>query len=142
MTHDQSKNWGQSAFFRLALVPLALALPVSAPARAQDFAQPRTATCETWNAAKLPSDQPASPARASQLSLVFDYITAHDQEPPRDYYGGGINLTDGVEPGEIESWMDGYCAAYPRDNLEQAAAALVSDLSARWISSHSRQTGR
>jgi hypothetical protein len=73
---------------------------------------------------------------------VFDYIIAHDQEPPRDYYGGQINLTDGVEPGEIETWMDTYCATHPRDALAQAAAALVRDLSVRWVASHSRRDGR
>jgi hypothetical protein len=65
---------------RLALALTALAWPaamlsVSAPVRAQDLAQPvtpRVTTCETWNAAKPPPGQAASPARASQLSRVFD----------------------------------------------------------------------
>ena len=113
-----------------------LALLVSTPVRAQDLAQAatlRAATCETWNEAKPPSGQSASAARAFQLSLVFDYIVAHDREPDRDYYAGQIDLTDGVDAAEIAAWMDGYCAANPRDGLEQAAAALMRDLEARWI---------
>ena len=69
------------------------------------------------------------------MSLVFDYIAQHDREPDRDYYAGQIDLTDGVDAAEIAAWMDGYCAANPRDNFEQAAAALVRDLEARWIKS-------
>jgi len=112
---------------------IVLALLVCAPVRAQDAGQPaalRAATCETWNEAP-----PPSPARATQLSLVFDYIVAHDREPDRDYYAGQIDLTDGVDAAEIAAWMDGYCAANPHDGLEQAAAALVRDLEVRWIKS-------
>jgi hypothetical protein len=127
--------------FALALIALAspaVVLLVSAPVRAQGLAQPvtpRATTCETWNAAKPPPGQPPSPLRASQLSLVFDYITAHDREPDRDYYAGQIDLTEGVDAAEVATWMDGYCAANPRDGFEQAAAALVRDLSARWLTS-------
>jgi hypothetical protein len=128
--------------FALALTALAspaAVLSVSAPVRAQDIAgpvTPRATTCETWNAAKPPPGQPPSPLRASQLSLVFDYITAHDQEPDRDYYAGQIDLTEGVDAAEVATWMDGYCAANPGDGFEQAAAALVRDLSARWLTSN------
>ncbi|HWY63283.1 MAG TPA: hypothetical protein VNW15_15385 [Rhizomicrobium sp.] len=121
--------------FALAL----MALLVSASVRAQDIAQPvtpRATTCETWNAAKPPPGQAPSPIRASQLSLVFDYITAHDREPDRDYYAGQIDLTENVDAGEVATWMDSYCAANPRDGFEQMAAALVRDLSARWLNSN------
>ena len=125
---------------------MVLALLVSVPVRAQDLGQQpsalRAATCETWNEDKPPSGQPPSPARAAQLSLVFDYIVAHDREPDRDYYAGQIDLTDGVDATEIAAWMDGYCAVNPRDGMERAAAALVSDLSARWITSKQKQNGR
>ena len=115
------------------------ALLAAAPLHAQDLAaqpfDPRAATCQTWTAAK---PQPGAPS----LSWVMDFIAAHDREPERDYYGGGIDLTDGVDAGEITAWMNGYCAAHPRDSLAVAAAALVSDLSARWVASHARQDGR
>jgi hypothetical protein len=132
---------GSSVKFRLALALMALASPaavllVSAPVRAQDIAQiatPRAMTCETWNAAKPPPGQPPSAARASQLSRVFDTIIAHDREPERDYYAGQINLTESVDAAEVATWMDNYCAANPRDGFEQAADALVRDLSARWL---------
>jgi hypothetical protein len=139
---------GSSVKFRLALALMALASPaaallVSTPVRAQDIAQsvaPRATTCETWNAAKPPPGQAASPARTSQLSLVFDTIIAHDREPERDYYAGQIDLTEGVDAAEVATWMDNYCAANPRDGFEQAAAALVNDLSNRWLTS--RKNGR
>ena len=133
---------------RLTLALMALASPaavllVSAPVRAQGLAQPvtpRATTCETWNAAKPPPGQPPSPARASQLSLVFDYIIAHDREPERDYYAGQIDLTEDVGAGEVATWVDSYCGANPRDGFEQMATALVRDLSARWLAS--KRNGR
>lgn len=128
-------------FLRLTLLALALLLPaqlVSGPARAQGPAQPltlRAGSCQTWNTAKPQSGQPASAARASQLSFLFNYVAAHDQEPDRDYYAGQIDLTEGIDAAEVATWIDEYCAANPRDGFEQVAAALVRDLSARWITS-------
>ena len=129
---------------RVALALLALASPaaallVSAPVRAQDIAgpvTPRATTCQTWNEAKPPPGQPPSPVRASQLSLVFDYIAAHDREPERDYYAGQMDLTEGVDAAEVATWIDAYCAANPRNGFEQMATALVRDLSARWLNSN------
>jgi hypothetical protein len=72
----------------------------------------------------------------------LDYIAAHDREPDRDYYGGQIDLTDGVDANEVIAWMDGYCTAHPHDNLDEAAGALVRDLGTRWITSHAKQNGR
>jgi hypothetical protein len=129
---------------RLALFLSVAALLVAAPlcAHAQEPFNPQTATCETWNAAKPQFGQPPSSAGALHLTWVMDYIAAHDREPDRDYYGGKIDLTDGVEGGEITAWINGYCAAHPRDALAEAAAALVRDLEIRWVASHGRQNGR
>lgn len=112
---------------------------LAARAEAADTAGPLTqaqvsATCPAWNEAQL-----SSPVRTSQLSLLFDYIVAHDREPERDYYAGHIDLTDGVDAAEVAVWMTNYCAANPRDGFEQTAAALVRELEARWIN---RKNGR
>jgi hypothetical protein len=96
-----------------------------------------TATCESWNADRPSSGQQPSPARTSDLSWVFDTIAAHTKEPERDYYAGQIDLTAGMDAGDVAAWMDSYCAAHARDNLEQAATALLGDLTTRWLKSHS-----
>jgi hypothetical protein len=129
---------------RLALLASVAALSVAASARAQipPAFDPRTATCETWNAAKPQFGQPPTSTGARHLSWVMDFIAAHDREPDRDYYGGRIDLTDGVEGSEITAWMNGHCATHVRDTLGDAAAALVRDLEIRWVASHGKVGGR
>ena len=95
------------ALMALALSVIALLVP--GPVHAQKLAQP--STLRTANLRNLECSQtgvrrkPPSSARASQLSLVFDYITAHDQEPDRDYYAGQIDLTEGIDAAEVATWM-------------------------------------
>ncbi|HVZ27213.1 MAG TPA: hypothetical protein VG798_01020 [Rhizomicrobium sp.] len=139
-----SEGRGSRCATRLALGVSAAALVLAASVHAQDSSafNPPPFTCETWIAAKPQFGQPRASAGARHLAWVMDFIAAHDREPDRDYYGGKIDLTDGVEGGEITAWMDGYCGAHPRDALADAAAALVRDLEARWLTSHGRQNGR
>ena len=120
---------------RLALGLSIAALLAGAPAHAQthDPAQ----SCESWNAA-----MPASAVRASFLSFVLDAIATHDAEPDRDYYGGQIDLTDGIDANELASMLDGYCSANPRGTPREAADALVRDLGARWVASHAGRDRR
>ncbi|HWC62594.1 MAG TPA: hypothetical protein VG501_03155, partial [Rhizomicrobium sp.] len=110
-------------FYVTRLAFTVAALLIAAPVHAQNTAPPFT--CETWIAAKPQFGQPPSSAGARHLAWVMDFIAAHDREPDRDYYGGKIDLTDGVEGSEITAWMDGYCGAHPRDALADAAALLV-----------------
>jgi hypothetical protein len=111
-------------------------LLIATPVWAQELKLADPPSCASWNAAKPLAGQ-TSPVRMSGLAWVFDAIAAHDAEPDRDYYGGGIDLTDGIDANEIASWMDGYCRAHSEGNLGQAAAALIGELSLRWTKSHS-----
>jgi hypothetical protein len=111
----------------LALGALLLAMPVSAQDRKpSQTLDALSVHCADWTAGN-------ASGRASYLNWVLDYIAAHDAEPDRDYYGGQIDLTEGLTGDDLAARMDGYCAAHPRDSLAHAAAALISELGARWV---------
>lgn len=118
---------------RLAIGSCLAAFLFAAPVHAQD------GSCQSWKAAGAAGTAPGQPGfadRIGQMSFVFDYIAVHTREPERDYYAGQINLTEGVDAGEIESWVNDYCMVHPGDDLAQAAAALMDDLTKRWLKSH------
>jgi hypothetical protein len=116
---------------RIALAMAIGAALIAPPAFAQDRKHPNpldalSLHCADWTASR-------NPARAAYLDWVLDAIAAHDAEPDRDYYGGQIDLTEGLTSDDLAARLDAWCSAHPRDTLPQAAAALIGELGARWV---------
>jgi len=101
-------------------VSLAIALSVAAPARAGNeyvIFGAGSRPCGSW----LQVRSQVLPDSAILQSWVLGYITSINA----NLLSVSRDVTGGVEPDALYSWIDNYCATHPLDSVARAASAMV-----------------
>jgi len=73
--------------------------------------------CGSW----LQARSQALPDSAILQSWVLGYITSINA----NLLSVSQDVTGGVEPDALYSWIDNYCASHPLDSVARAASAMV-----------------
>jgi hypothetical protein len=63
-----------------------------------------------------------------EAAWVLGFLTAVSQY---NVTGSPKNIVHGLTGSGVDHWVDNYCAAHPLDNIDEAASALVGELSRR-----------
>ncbi|HEX3486256.1 MAG TPA: hypothetical protein VHT51_14430 [Micropepsaceae bacterium] len=94
-------------------------------------------SCGSWNQFRGAAKQDKYDVRSVQAEeWVSGYITAVNAQLLPTDRGAARNLIEQTDSEGVFAWIDSYCAAHALLPLSEAASALVSELSAKWLAAH------